>query len=109
MAAEGGRIFFKKPPIKPENIQQKKKSGEALSEYEAYLTGLPPFILFNHFENSHYLYQQGFLTEEHWQSDLHTIRGIVKAQKEYGEYWDRSKDTFRVSYTEAIESALDDQ
>jgi len=62
-------------------------------------------ILLNHFENAHFLYLRGFLTEEHWRSDVANITGTI-SQPGAIEMWHEVKDGYRESFVEAIESAL---
>jgi hypothetical protein len=64
--------------------------------------------MLGHFENSHHLYQLGFLSKEQWEADLRQIRQIVGPVRE--EIWtDRRRDTFRDSFANEIDAILSDQ
>ena len=62
-------------------------------------------ILLNHFENAHFLYLRGFLTEEHWQSDVANLTGTL-GQSVTREIWHEEKRYYRPSFVEAIDKAL---
>ena len=64
-------------------------------------------ILLNHFENAHFLYLRGFLTEEHWQSDVANITGTI-SEPGATEMWHDVKGGYRESFVEAIDSALEE-
>jgi hypothetical protein len=87
-------------------IDAKVTRGQELSEYEEYVRSIPDFIFFNHFENSHHLYQLGYLTQEHWRSDLAAIRSFVKDNSRIEAYWEKNKSTYRTSYVIAVDQAL---
>jgi hypothetical protein len=84
-------------------IYQKINAGEELSAYEEFTLSIPPFIFFNQFENSHFLFVKGYITEEQWQSDLVAIREYMANNPTYSEYWVNQKHIFRTSYVEAID------
>jgi hypothetical protein len=87
-------------------IDAKIEAGEDLTPYETMTQSLLPFIFFNHFENSHFLYTEGYLTGEQWQSDLVAIRYFTKAQPSYARYWADQKEIFRASFVEEIDRNL---
>ena len=62
-------------------------------------------IIVNHFKNAHFLYQRGFLPEEHWESDVLTMLSILEDPWAMTR-WQEMKFRFRPSYVEAIEEAL---
>ena len=87
------------------DLDSKLAEGGELSSYENFLRSLPHFIFFNHFENSHYLYQRGFLSEEHWESDLSAIRAMVQTDSNVLEYWNQQKTIFRPSFVQEIDTS----
>jgi hypothetical protein len=90
-------------------INAKVSAGEELTAYEALTLSLQPFLFFNQFENSHFLYLQGYITEEQWQSDLAAIRHYATIQPGYQAYWDEHRHIFRSSYAAEIDRALSDR
>lgn len=90
-------------------IDAKIEAGEALTPYEAMTRSLLPFIFYNQFENSHFLYSKGYITEEQWQSDLVAIRFFTHTQPSYSRYWADQKQIFRASYVEEIDRSLSEQ
>jgi len=87
-------------------IETKLQAGEELSHYEVMTRTLLPFVFFNQFENSHFLYLNGYITEEQWQSDLEAIAHYMKVQPSYTEYWAEYKHIFRASYVQEIDRSL---
>ena len=91
------------------DIEAKVSEGGELSVYEIYARSLMPLIFFNHFENSHYLYESGFLGEEHWASDLAAIRYyVLENDLNWGETWNKQKGIFRPSFVQDVDAALQD-
>ena len=89
------------------SIDRKVQAGEALTPYETMTRSLQPFVFFNQFENSHFLYTTGYITEEQWQSDLAAINYYMTIEPYYRQYWDDYKHIFRESYVASIEESLE--
>ena len=87
-------------------IYDKVEAGEELTAYEDMTRSMQPFVFFNQFENSHFLYVKGYITEEQWQSDLVAVRHFMTNEPIYSEYWSNQKQIFRTSYVEAIDQSL---
>lgn len=87
-------------------IEAKINAGEELTPYETMTRSLQPFIFFNQFENSHFLYVKGYITEEQWQSDLVAIKYFTATQPTYTQYWETQKHIFRASYVDEIDRSL---
>lgn len=87
-------------------IDAKVQAGEELTSYEVVTRSLRPFLFYNQFENSHFLYLNGYITEEQWQSDLAAIRHYTSTQPEYAEYWSEHRHIFRESYAKEIDRSL---
>jgi len=84
---------------------EKLDAGQALTNTDHYHLESLFSLVFNHFENSHFLYQRGFLTEEHWQSDLVNLVDQLEETQAI-EFWNETKHVYRQSYVDAIEAAL---
>ena len=87
-------------------IEAKVRAGEELTPYETMTRSLAAFMFFNQFENSHFLYLKGYITEEQWQSDLVAIKYYTTTQPSYAEYWTQQKHIFRASYAAEIDRSL---
>ena len=81
---------------------------ESLDPDDVQLLVFTTETMLGHFENSHHLYQLGFLSKEQWEADLRQIRQIVGPVREH--IWtDRRRDTFRDSFAEEIDAILNEQ
>jgi len=88
-----------------ERAFERMDAGESPTPADTYFLETSLQILFNHFENSHFLYQRGFLTEEHWRSDIANLTDTLMNPVPR-ESWDAMKHVYRTSYVEAIDNAL---
>jgi hypothetical protein len=84
---------------------ERMDAGESPTPADTYFLETSLQLLFNHFENSHFLYQRGFLTEEHWLSDIANLTSTLM-DPEAREIWDATKHVYRTSYVDAIDEAL---
>ena len=87
-------------------IDGKLTRGEPLSPYETLMQDMQAFVFLHQFENSHFLYTRGYITEEQWQSDLVAIRHFTATQDNYDSYWNQNKHIFRTSFVDAIDRSL---
>ena len=60
-------------PAPYDHSMEKLLNGEQLSQHEMGRISLVTDMLFSHFENSHYLYQHGFVPEEQRASDQYQL------------------------------------
>ena len=86
-------------------VYKRLNAGEEVSESDLSLVRDSWFLFFNHFENSHFLYQEGFLSEEHWQSDLISI---VEEMRDpfVRDFWTDAKIRYRESFVDVVDEAL---
>jgi len=61
--------------------------------------------LLNHYENSHHLYQLGFLSAEQWASDRRQLGDLIE-NPNMRKYWEDSTDTFRESFAAEMASII---
>ena len=87
-------------------IDAKVRAGDELTPYESMTRSLQPVLFFNQFENSHFLLEKGYITDEQWESDLEAIKFFVSRQPTYADYWAEYKQIFRDSYVAEIDQAL---
>jgi len=81
-------------------------AGEPLSPYDSYVLDSAYFLNFNHFEGSHFLYQQGLLSDEHWESDLRAIGAMLNENPDLQRYWQEHKEEYRSSFARAVDDSL---
>ena len=84
---------------------ERMETGESPTPADVYFLETSLQVLFNHFENSHFLYQRGFLTEEHWLSDIANLVSALM-DPDARATWDATKHVYRKSYVDAIDDAL---
>jgi hypothetical protein len=74
---------------------------------KTFLQQLMPLIFFNHFENSHSLKENGFLSEKYWRVDSTAIR-YHKAQnhQNWHEYSNQQKNIFRPFFAENVDAIV---
>lgn len=89
-------------------IHAKLEAGEALTRYDEMTRSMLPFIFFNQFENSHFLFVNGYITDEQWRSDLIAIKHFTQIEPLYAEYWAEQQHIFRQSFVDAINQNLSD-
>jgi len=87
-------------------VFEKVERHEELTATDRILLDGQFFSALNHFESSHYLYQSGFLDEEHWKSDLRTLSAMFMESEYLRSYWERSRNGFRDSYVKAVDGAV---
>ena len=61
-----------------------------------------------HWENMHYQYRQGFVTEEHWQTELASMRNLIP-HPAFRFIYEGNKDSWRRSFREVLDQILEDQ
>lgn len=63
--------------------------------------------VFNHFENTHFLYERGFLEPEHWESDLRTMEASLDADNSFlRDYWIRNQNEYRVTFKDIVNQLI---
>jgi len=85
----------------------KADAGAELTPHDLFVLNSADFLSFNHFESSHFLYQQGLLSDEHWESDLRAIGAMMEGNPDLQDYWREHKNEYRPSFVQAIDDRLD--
>lgn len=88
------------------DVRMRADAGEELSPYDRFVLASADFLSFNHFESSHFLHEQGLLSDEHWESDLETIGVMLENNPEALQYWQEHKSEYRPSFARAIDDSL---
>jgi hypothetical protein len=88
-----------------QSVLRKYRSGEPLTNDEEYLMEqwFDPFL--NYWENNHFQFQMGLLSEEQWISSRNTIKKFAR-NPIFVEMWTRERDTWRESFAAEIDEAI---
>ena len=89
-----------------EGALRRLEAGEKVSVVDERLMNSHMFALFNHFESSHFLNQSGFLSDEHWESDLATISMMIRQNPSMVGFWASVKTGFRESFVHSVDGIL---
>ena len=93
-------------PALYDQSSSKAINGEELDQNDILRLGRMNSVVFNHFENTHYLYQLGFVPAEHWDSDKRQLAGILKNQRRK-EQWIEMRGNFRDSFVAEINELME--
>ena len=89
-----------------QDAQWKHYKGEELSERESISLFFSHNPWITYYENIHFQYTIGMLTEEHWTSIKNEIRNRVRSNRFFLEYWERSRDSWRSSFAEEVDAII---
>lgn len=64
-------------------------------------------VLYN-FENMHFQYVNGFITEEHWAKARETLKSILRDPEGTRKTYEASRSTWRVSFQDAMDEILEE-
>ena len=76
---------------------------EEISESDRKLVDRFQSVLLTYYENNHYQYQIGMLSEEHWASSLHALRNGVVHHELLIDLWREKRTEWRESFAEVID------
>ncbi len=88
--------------------ESKAINGELLDDDDVRRFNAVNGALFNHFENSHYLFQLGYVPAEHWEGDKRQLARLLKAPIRK-EYWSSRREDFRESFVAEIDELIVEQ
>ena len=100
-AARELRIALVDPTMYEESAS-KARSGQELDEDDVNRLIMMNSAMFNHFENTHYLFQLGFIPAEHWDSDKRQLARLL-ARGYRRDAWQAMRGTFRDSFVAEID------
>lgn len=83
----------------------RRGDGQSLSSEERHLQFLNSMAWFNIFENAHYQYVNGFLSEEHWQRSRAALKSHFYGSTR-AEDFRATKSTWRPSFGEVVEQLI---
>jgi len=104
-AAREARAVIIDPALVDESMA-KLARGEELSPHEFGRIQLVNGMLLSHFENSHYLYQLGFVPEEQWVSDKFQL-GQLLQDPVLANYWKSNRQSFRQTFARELDALLE--
>lgn len=61
--------------------------------------------MLSYWENNHYQYQEGFVSEEHWQTQLELMR-LMMQMHAFRFAYDQDKDLWRTSFREVLDKSM---
>jgi len=85
---------------------RKSIHGEPLSEEEDIQLGLFQLPWFSYWENNHYQYQIGLLSEEQWLSSRNAMLNQFTLAPRYREWWIENRDEWRQSFAREVDQVL---
>ena len=94
-------------PEQYRNTRNKALSGETLTPAEQNLMFSRLISWLSYWENNHFQYEIGMLSEEQWLSSRNALRGSV-AFPEFEEYWARVRPTWRESFAQVVDEVYDE-
>ena len=102
-AMEGGKFIAECPDIAV--FLQKLNSGEELEPHELMRLNALAYFSTRNWENIHYQYLQGMLTENEWAAFRKNLK-ILYQGKLWQDYWDREKEIYTDIFKKEIEALL---
>ena len=84
----------------------KLRRGEELTEYEEAQIRADHFRWLTHWENLHFQYELGLLSQEQWDASLNGLRYTVQDES-FLEVWNYGQDMWRASYANLINNLLE--
>ncbi len=95
------------PEQRLESIMKEKK-GDPLSESDKEIRRTIGLPWLTYYENVHFQYQTGLISEEHWLSVRNLIRGATRLPG-WREYWDESRTHWRESFAEEVDEIIEEE
>lgn len=88
------------------NAYNKAMTGEPLTAGDQILmsTGLTP--LFTYWENNHFQYQVGLLSEEHWIASLHAMSAVL-VRPDVQAWWKTERLEMRESFATVVDDLIE--
>ena len=106
-ARELGMAVIENTDLRDAIIRSSTAGPEGLSPNDNLLIIVNCQTVLGHFENSHHLFQLGFLSSEQWAADLKQIATFIGRNSECVQAWtDGQRSTFRPSFAEEIDAIL---
>jgi hypothetical protein len=104
-ARELGMVVLENPKLREVIFRTATNGTQALSPKDAMLLDFNCQTILGHFENSHHLFQLGFLSTEQWVADRSQIAQILNSMCKPS-WTERQQSTYRPSFVEEIDAIL---
>jgi len=98
-------LLVESQPARLVLIKARDDGYQGLTEEEQILVNATVDSVLGHFENSHHLYQTGFLSQEQWDSDRNNIKSIMGPAMVV--VWKRNRSNYRESFAKEIDVLVD--
>ena len=83
----------------------KAVSGQALTTSEVTLLNYSWNPWFSYYENNHFQYEMGLLSEEHWISSHNDMRSYVRLPS-FEAWWESGRSGWRESFAQVVDEAI---
>ena len=104
-------ISIQTAPV-PERVmvaRLKLRAGEELSEDEIGFLKFHNNPWMTYFENIHFQYEAGMISEEHWESVKNEIGRSTVNSPYFLEYWEEVRGSWRRTFTEEVDQIIRDR
>ena len=91
--------------VQPDRVTDawdKLQKGQPITQQEKNQAMAIYYPAITYYENNHFQFQLGMLSEEHWQSSKNGIRGLASDQL-FRDWWEDSGETFRNSFATEVD------
>ena len=95
----------------PEQLSQvvhKELTGQSLSAFEEHILTYGWYPWFTYWENVHYQYELGMVTEEQWQSSRNTMRFMTDLPH-FESWWARERERLRATFAAEMDEVLKEE
>ena len=105
-AGEISRMMIGSDAARAANRKMFGGGVESLNADERSLVNFTFQAVLNHYESSHYLYLQGLLSQEQWDSDLRQLQSLWR-ESDFERFWtERSRTGYRESFAREIDKVF---
>jgi len=87
------------------DMYNRMQAGEPLNAGDQILLSTALTPIFTYWENNHFQYEMGLLSEEQWQSSRNALQAMV-ARPEVQAWWQTERKEMRKSFTDVVDQAI---
>ncbi len=99
------QVGLSTPPEKVLQALSKEWAGESLDRSDEWVLYMATASRLAYWENNHFQYQLGLLSEEQWEASRNAIRGL-STNPRFLKTWELEHDIVRRSFAEAVDELL---
>ena len=104
-ARELGMVVLENPELREVLFRAMNNDSQELSLKDEMLVSFNCQTIFGHFENSHHLFQLGFLSTEQWAADRSQMALMLNGMCKQA-WTEQQRSTFRKSFVEEVDTIL---